>query len=344
MRILFLLAVALPTCWAQFDSAVILGTIRDQRGGVLSGATVTAKNKQTGLTVVAKTDEKGDYLFPSVKIGSYQVSAEASGFSKTQVDEIRLTVEARQRIDLALSVGTVAETVTVEATNPLLETDSSSKGQIIGQQTIVGLPLQGRSYANLALLVPGVRQSQSGNSGDISFRREGSYNVNGLRSVFNNFLLDGVDNNFYGTTNQGFSNQAIQPSPDSVAEFRMSINAYTAEYGRTGGAVMNVSTRSGTNQFHGSAWEFLQNTKMNATGFFKPVDNRKPQSNRNQFGFTFGGPIVKDRTFFLPTSRAVGGFRPRSGWPLCRVWRSAKVFFRAISVFRSTIGMRMDGK
>ncbi len=299
MRILFLLAVALPTCWAQFDSAVILGTIRDQRGGVLSGATVTAKNKQTGLTVVAKTDEKGDYLFPSVKIGSYQVSAEASGFSKTQVDEIRLTVEARQRIDLALSVGTVAETVTVEATNPLLETDSSSKGQIIGQQTIVGLPLQGRSYANLALLVPGVRQSQSGNSGDISFRREGSYNVNGLRSVFNNFLLDGVDNNFYGTTNQGFSNQAIQPSPDSVAEFRMSINAYTAEYGRTGGAVMNVSTRSGTNQFHGSAWEFLQNTKMNATGFFKPVDNRKPQSNRNQFGFTFGGPIVKDRTFFF---------------------------------------------
>ena len=299
MRFLFLLAVALPTCWAQFDSAVILGTIRDQRGGVLSGATVTVKNKQTGLTAVAKTDEKGDYLFPTVKIGSYQLSAEAAGFSKTQVDEIRLTVEARQRVDLTLTVGTVAETVTVEATNPLLETDSSSKGQIIGQQQIVGLPLQGRSYANLALLVPGVRQSQSGNSGDISFRREGSYNVNGLRSVFNNFLLDGVDNNFYGTTNQGFSNQAIQPSPDSVAEFRMSINAYTAEYGRTGGAVMNVSTRSGTNQFHGSAWEFLQNTKMNATGFFKPVDNRKPQSNRNQFGFTFGGPIIKDRTFFF---------------------------------------------
>jgi len=289
----------LPLVFAQFDSAAILGTVRDQNGGAVSGASVTVKNKLTGILATTKTDDKGDYIFPSVKIGVYQVTAEMQGFSRAVVDEIRLTVEARQRVDLTMQVGTVAETVNVEAAAPLLETDSSSKGQIIGQQQIVGLPILGRTYSNLALLAPGVRQSQSGNSGDISTRREGSYNVNGLRSVFNNFLLDGVDNNFYGTTNQGYSNQAIQPSPDSVAEFRMSVNAYSAEYGRTGGAVMNVSTRSGTNEFHGNAWNFFQNTALNATGFFKPTENRKPQSNRNQFGFTFGGPIIKDRTFFF---------------------------------------------
>jgi hypothetical protein len=153
---------------------------------------------------------------------------------------------------------------------------------------VVELPLQGRSYANLALLAPGVRQSQSGNQGSIAFRREGSYNVNGLRSVWNNFLLDGIDNNFYGTTNQGFSNQSIQPSPDSVAEFRLIVNAYSAEFGRSGGAVMNVASKSGTNTLHGALWEFLQNEKLNATGFFKPTLNRKPINKRNQFGAAVG--------------------------------------------------------
>ena len=173
------------------------------------------------------------------------------------------------------------------------------KAKWSGQRQIVNLPIRGRTYSSLALLAPGVRESQSGNSGDITTRREGSYNVNGLRSVYNNFLLDGVDNNFYGTTNQGYSNQAAQPSPDSVAEFRMSVNAYSAEYGRTGGAVMNVSTRSGSNEYHGTLWNYFQNTSLNAVGFFKPAENRKPQTNRNQFGFVFGGRIIRDRTFFF---------------------------------------------
>ena len=202
-------------------------------------------------------------------------------------------------MDLTLQVGQVTEVVNVVESTPLLETDSSSKGQVINQRQIVNLPIRGRTYSSLALLVPGVRESQSGNSGDITTRREGSYNVNGLRSVYNNFLLDGVDNNFYGTTNQGYSNQAAQPSPDSVAEFRMSVNAYSAEYGRTGGAVMNVSTRSGSNEYHGTLWNYFQNTSLNATGFFKPAENRKPQTNRNQFGFVFGGRIIRDRTFFF---------------------------------------------
>jgi hypothetical protein len=305
-RIIFLLftfnllaIIGVDNAYAQFETATVLGTVRDQNRAVLQGATVTLKNIATGITSTTQTDQNGDFLFTSVKIGNYRVTAELTGFATGVVEQVTVTVEARQRVDLTMQVGATSETVTITDTAPLLETDSSSKGQIINQRQIVNLPIIGRTYSNLALLVPGVRQSQSGNQGDITARREGAYNVNGLRSVYNNFLIDGIDNNFYGTTNQGFSNQAAQPSPDSVAEFRMSVNSYSAEYGRTGGAVMNVSTRSGTNQFHGSVWDYIQNTALNATGFFRPIDDQKPQVNRNQFGFVFGGPIIKDRTFFF---------------------------------------------
>jgi hypothetical protein len=284
---------------AQFETATVLGTVRDQNGAVLTGARVTLRNIATGITATASTDSNGDYSFPSVKIGLYRVTAELQGFSTGAVDQVNVTVEARQRVDVTLQVGATTEVITITGQGALLETESSSKGQIIGEKQMVNLPILGRTYSSLALLTPGVRQSQSGNQGDISFRREGAYNVNGLRSVYNNFLLDGIDNNFYGTTNQGFSNQAVQPSPDFVAEFRMSVNTYSAEYGRTTGAVMNVSTRGGTNQFHGRLWNYLQNTALNATGFFRPVDGRKPQVNRNQFGFVIGGPIIRDRTFFM---------------------------------------------
>lgn len=289
----------LPVLQAQFDSAAVLGSVRDERGGAISGAKVIIRNNDTGISLATTTAESGEYVFPSVRIGSYKVSAEASGFTTGVVDNLAVTVNARQRVDLTLKVGQVSEIVNVEATAPLLETDNSSKGQIIATKQMVELPLQGRTYSSLALLAPGVRQSQVGNQGSIAFRREGAYNVNGLRSVWNNFLLDGIDNNFYGTTNQGYSNQSIQPSPDSVAEFRMMVNAYSAEFGRTGGAVMNVASKSGGNSFHGAIWEFLQNERLNATGFFKPVLNQKPLNKRNQFGGTFGGPIRKDGTFFF---------------------------------------------
>ena len=296
--VLTIVLAALPV-QAQFETAAVLGTVRDQAGAVLAGARVTLRNTATGITATTTTDGNGDYSFPSVKIGVYRVTAELQGFSTGAVDRVTVTVEARQRVDVTLQVGATTEVVTVTGQAPLLETESSSKGQVIGEKQMVNLPILGRTYSSLALLTPGVRQSQSGNQGDISFRREGAYNVNGLRSVYNNFLLDGIDNNFYGTTNQGFSNQAIQPSPDFVAEFRMSVNTYSAEYGRTTGAVMNVSTRSGTNEFHGRLWNYLQNTALNAAGFFRPIDGRKPQVNRNQFGFVIGGPVIRDRTFFM---------------------------------------------
>ncbi len=284
---------------AQYDTAVILGNVRDAKGGAVGNATVTARNLQTGITATATTGDDGSYTLPTLRIGRYRVAVEMTGFAPAVAEDVPLTVNARQRVDLTLQVSSVTETVNVVAVTPLLETDNSSKGQVIQARQITELPVLGRTYSSFALLSPGVRESNSSNSGSIAFRREGAYNVNGLRSVFNNFVLDGADNNFYGTTNQGFSNQAIQPSPDSVAEFRMMVNTYSAEFGRTGGAVMNAATRSGGNSFHGTVWNFFQNNRLNATGFFKPVDNRKPQNNRNQFGFAFGGPIIKNRTFFF---------------------------------------------
>jgi hypothetical protein len=299
LKTLAALSLIGASAFAQFDSAAVVGSVRDERGGALANAKVTLKNNDTGITQTVNSSEAGEFIFPTVRIGNYKVTAELQGFTMGVADNVVVTVNARQRVDLLLRVGTVAEVVNVEAVTPLLETDSSSKGQVIAAKQVVELPLQGRNYANLALLSPGVRQSQSGNSGAIAFRREGAYNVNGLRSVWNNFLLDGIDNNFYGTTNQGFSNQSIQPSPDSVAEFRLIVNAYSAEFGRTGGAVMNVASKSGTNAEHGAVWHFLQNEKLNATGFFKPVLNQKPVNKRNQFGVAVGGPILKDRTFYF---------------------------------------------
>ncbi len=296
MTCLFI-AAATASAFAQFDTAVVLGAVRDPNGAVLPRATVTLKNLGTGVSVTAQTDNDGAYQFFNVKIGVYQVTAEAQGFARAVADNVQVTVNARQRVDLALKAGAVTETVTITSDAVQLETESSDRGQIINRQQIVNLPLNGRAYADLALLSPGVRKSVLNNQG--SGGRDASFNVNGLRSSLNNFVLDGVDNNSYGTSNQGFSNQVIQPSPDAVQEFKVQTNNFSAEFGRAGGAVINASLRSGTNQFHGSVYNFLRNTSLNATGFFKPTRGEKPVLIQNQFGGTIGGPVIRDRTFFF---------------------------------------------
>ncbi len=292
-RLFVLAAIGALSAWAQFETATVLGTVRDASGAVVADVKVTLENVQTGVVVTRNSDGNGIFEFVNVRIGRYKVSAEKQGFSRAVAGEFTVTVNARQRVDLVMQVGQVAESVTVTGAVQALETDSSDRGQVISSQQIVNLPLNGRSYADLALLVPGVRKSA------ISTSRDASFNVNGLRSSLNNFVLDGVDNNAYGTSNQGFSNQVVQLSPDAVAEFKVQTNNYSAEFGRAGGAVINASIRSGTNQFHGSAWEFIRNTKLNAVGFFKPRENVKPTMVQNQFGAAFGGPIKKDKVFFF---------------------------------------------
>jgi hypothetical protein len=298
-----LLIVRPVAMYAQFETASVLGYVRDSSGAVVPGATVSLLNQETKTQVSIQTDTQGAYEFTDVKIGQYQVTAQANGFGTSSTQTFTVTVNARQRVDVALKIGSNTETVTVSAAAALLETESSERGQVIGTREVENLPLNGRAYADLAALVPGVRRNTLENSTDSS--RDASFNVNGQRSEFNNFLLDGLDNNAYGTSNQGFSNQAIPPSPDAIDEFRVETDNYSAEYGRSAGAVINVSIRSGTNQFHGRAYDYLRNTVFNAIGPFTPPTNpltgkpQKPILIRNQFGGTFGGPIWKDHTFFF---------------------------------------------
>ena len=263
----------------------------------MPGATITLTNVETGITAFTHSDENGNYQFLNVRIGRYEVSAEQQGFSKALATDVGVAVNARQRVDLTLQVATVSDEVVVTSGGQALETDSSERGQVIERQQIVNLPLNGRSYSSLALLSTGVLESNQNGVGTSG--REGSFNTNGLRNTANNFQLDGIDNNAYGTSNQGFSNQVIQVSPDAVAEFKVQTNNYSAEYGRSGGAVINASYRSGTNELRGSVWEFHRNTALNATGFFKPTGGAKPTLIRNQFGFVVGGPIRRDRAFFF---------------------------------------------
>lgn len=258
--------------FAQFETATVLGTVHDPVGAAVAGARITLRNVATGVTAHVQSDGSGNYQFLNVKIGTYEVTGEKEGFAKAVARDVTVTVNARQRVDLALQTGMITEEVTVSAEARLLETDSSDRGQVINRQQIVNLPLNGRAYADLALLSPGVRKSvlNTQESGG----RDASFNVNGLRSSLNSFMLDGVDNNFYGTSNQGFSNQVVQASPDAVQEFRVQTNNFSAEFGRAGGAVINASIRSGTNEFRGSAYDFLRDTSLNAVGFFKPTRSR----------------------------------------------------------------------
>ena len=278
---------------AQFDAATVLGVVTDQSGAPVPGATVTLTNTATRIQATTVAGEGGAYQFLNVRVGTYTIEAELQGFAKAVASNVEVTVNARQRVDLSLRVGGVGELVEVVGAARILETESSDRGQVIGHEQVVSLPLNGRAYADLALLSPGVRQST------ISTSRDASFNVNGMRSALNNFILDGIDNNSYGTSNQGFSNQVVQVSPDAVEEFKVQTNNFSAEFGRAGGAVINATFRSGTNRFTGSVWEFNRNTSLNATGFFKPSTGQKPTLRRNQFGGVFGGPIVKDRAFFF---------------------------------------------
>jgi hypothetical protein len=300
-RTLLALLVALGVCApasAQFDTATVVGTIRDNSGAVVAGATVTLTNVDTGVSQTRTTDDAGGYEFATVRVGNYLLTAEKEGFSVAVADNLQVTIGARQRVDLNLQVGQLSERVEVTAAVTHLETDTSQRGQVITGEQTRALPLNGREYSTLALLTTGVRVSSIG-TGSNANPREGSFNVNGLRSTFNNFLIDGVDNNAYGTSNQGFSNQVMQPPPDAVAEFKVVTNNMSAEYGRSAGATINVAYASGTNRFKGSAWEFYRDTALNATGFFKPASGEKPPLERNQFGGVFGGPIVKNRAFFF---------------------------------------------
>jgi hypothetical protein len=304
LAVALLLLLPALTAYGQFESATVLGYAKDASGAAIANTTVTLTNTATGITQTAKTDAEGRYEFASVPIGTYTVKASAQSFEPTQTEPFMLQTDARQRVDLALKAGAVTDQVTVTEAPSQLETETSSQGQVIGTREVENLPLNGRSYADLVLLVPGARKSFLENQTASS--REGSFNINGQRSAFNNYLLDGLDNNNYGTSNQGFANENIPPSPDAVNEFKVETDNYSAEFGRSTGAVINVSTRRGTNQYHGKAYDYLRNTDLNAIGPFCALPPGVTSGScvktiliKNQFGGTFGGPVIKDKLFLF---------------------------------------------
>jgi hypothetical protein len=254
-----LLAVAVlagSPALAQFDSASVLGTIRDTSGAVVHSATVTLLSPAKGVSASRRTDGNGDYEFTNVQPGEYSITVTAAGFDTASTGPFTVTVGARQRVGLSLKVGADSQIITVTSAATLLETDTSDRGETIQSREAVNLPLNGRSYADLSTLVPGVRKSLLETLSLPS--RDASYNVNGLNSMANNVQLDGIDNNAYQTANQGYSNEAIIPSPDAVQEFKVQTDNYSAEYGRAGGAIVNATIRSGTNQFHGVVYDYLR--------------------------------------------------------------------------------------
>jgi Carboxypeptidase regulatory-like domain/TonB dependent receptor/TonB-dependent Receptor Plug Domain len=294
---------------AQYENGSLVGTIRDASGATVSGAAVTITNNETAIASTTTTNGSGDYEFPSLHVGVYTVTVKAAGFADSVANNISISVGGRQRIDMSVAVGSTATSVEVSDGALQIETDSSQRSQIITSYQSKAFPLVSRNYSDLLGLVTGSRQAPTSatTSSVNSLVRAGSYNINGQRSVFNNFMLDGMDNNAYGESNQGFDNQIIAIPPDSVSQFQVVTNNESAEYGRSSGATINVASLSGTNRYHATLYEFIRNTDLNAAGFFKPtvigpqgpIPFQKPTFNRNQFGGNFGGPILRDRLFFF---------------------------------------------
>ncbi len=279
--------------FGQVDTGAITGTVKDPSGGVVVGAKVIITDVDRGTQFTTETDGQGQYVVGPLKVGHYRVSVEMAGFKKEEIGPITLNVQARPKVDVKLELGPTSETVVVTSRGPQLETETSDLGQVIDSQRIETLPLNGRNYAQLALLGPGVGPSEPGSRVELSF----GFSSNGSRSLQNNFLLDGIDNNSdLGDVLNG-SAYVIQPSVDALGEFKVETNSYSAEFGRGNGAVMDAVIKSGTNQFHGDAYEFFRNDHLDARNAFDEFGRQEYQ--QNQFGATFGGPIIKDRLFFF---------------------------------------------
>ena len=282
---------------AQVDTGALLGTVKDASGAVIPNARVTLTNEGTSFAQTTTTRGDGTYIFTPLKIGTYTVEAEAAGFEKARNAGIVVNIQQQVVVDFTLVPGAVTQTVEVTSQAPLLQTQSGSVGQVEGSTEINDLPLNGRNFNFLARLTAGVTRGQPDTRG---LDANGWFAANGTRPAQNNLLLDGIDNN---SNNVDFLNGAayvLSPPVDAVGEFKLQTNSFGAEFGRAGGAVLNASMKSGTNQLHGDIWEFVRNDKFDAADFFQDAfGEAKGEFRRNQFGGTLGGPIRKNKTFFF---------------------------------------------
>ena len=280
---------------AQTPTGQITGVVSDASGAAVAGATIDAENTATGIRFTAQTNESGSYSFPSLTPGDYRVTARREGFNSASRGGIDLQVSQVARIDFTLNVGSTKETVEVKSTAPLLDSESASLGTTVSTKAVAELPLNGRNFLQLARLSAGVVEPKQGDRNAAG----GSFVANGVRAQLNNFLLDGIDNNSKIVDQQNSAPVVIQPSVDAVQEFRVETNNYSAEYGYSAGAVVNATIKGGTNQFHGSAFEFVRNDIFDARNYFASPTAPKPVLRRNQFGLTGGGPIVRNKAFIF---------------------------------------------
>jgi hypothetical protein len=300
LALVTLLFVHIPNAMAQVDRATLSGVVKDSEGGMLPGATVTVTNLATNLESHQQTTETGGYQIVNLIPGKYRMDVELSGFKKSS-QVMTLEVGQRARLDVELPVGSFSETVTVAESAQLLNVNDATLGTVIPQIQVANLPLAIRNWDDLLALVPGVegdRYTEQG--GGTSFGRTGGINVHGARALQNNFLLDGVDNNSISENVQELTTQVSRPSVDAIQEFKVVTSPYSAEYGRSPGAAVSVSTKSGTNDFHGTGYEYFRNQSFDSIDFFsKRANAAKPANDQNQPGGNLGGPVVKGKAFFF---------------------------------------------
>src|SRR5882762_1837790 len=284
--------LAAPFASAQSTGGRIRGTVIDPSGSAVPAANVTLINEANHATREVQTGANGEYVFLEVPVGNYEIDATSQGFKKYTRKGIVLNLNEVLSVDLTLQIGAATEIVEVTGAPPVVDTTSTQLGAVVNERSSTQLPLNTRDVFQLLQLQPGV-QSQIGNNLFYGSDKPGVVTVNGGRGRSNNYSVNG------GDSNDLFANlPAVQPSPDSIEEFKVISNAFDAEYGRNSGAVVNVVTKSGTNDLHGSVYEFFRNDVLNAHGFtFSPTP--KPPFKQNQFGGTLGGPIKKDKTFIF---------------------------------------------
>ena len=308
MRWLWLMAasLALVLCLmpqpasAQAVTGTILGTVKDSSGAVVVGAKVKLTQIEMGIAREVVSDARGEYTVPLLPTGTYNIVCEMTGFKGVTLANVRLRVDQKVRMDLTLEVGVITDAITIQADTPLISTNTSDLSATINETQIKTLPITNRNFVFLARTIPGVGRGTAGDNidgsaGSYGWRNTAAFTANGQRTRDNNFMLDGVDNN-----EQWLNTVVIFPNVDALEEFKVQTSTYSAEFGKSLGGVVNLQTKSGTNTFHGSAYEFLRNDKLDANDWFNNKFGRaRPDFSQHQFGGTLSGPLIQNKTFFF---------------------------------------------
>ncbi len=322
-RFLRLLAVMIGISWlgvailqAQVDTGSITGTVSDASGAVISGAKITLVNQGTGASLTTTTGSDGVYKFSPVRIGTYRLEATSQGFQTLTQKDVSVNIGSNVELNFALKPGSETQTIEVTTSAPVLQNQDASVGQVIEQRSINDLPLNGRNFTFLAQLVQGVNSPQSDTRGNAA---SGAFSANGFRPAQNNYMLDGIDNNSDTVDFLNGTNYVVLPPVDAIQEFKVQTTDFSAEFGRSGAAVLNATLKSGTNDFHGNVWEFFRNDKLDARDFFEHncsggvcTPEKKAELRWNQFGGTIGGPVIKNKVFFFGDAQF---WRLRQGQP-----------------------------